>query len=371
MIRTSNRARLLGDATLCIIHTIRSAQQRLLPCPSIAAAGLLGSVILINATRLLADAQQDIPAPEEVEIPITPEPAKGDTDAHVRVQIFLDERRFGPGKIDGQIGEFTRKAALAYNEVNGIEPLEDWGPLLEAAEKSVPEIYATYTVRKEDLRYVSSGLPYKPSQQAKRRYLGYRSLAEFVSERYHTDERFLRKLNKENIRNIYSLRVGTEVKVPNVTPFLIEDVPKHQRFEEDEALTTHSVIVDTKEKQARFLNSEGTLVASFPITPGQRRFIHYGEWTVQNMVTTPTFRWDKSMLSRGRRSNNYHTLPPGPNNPVGVLWAGISKRGIGLHGTNSPHTIGRSRSAGCIRFANWDAVRLSDYIRPGCKVTIK
>ena len=64
-------------------------------------------------------------------------------------------------------------------------------------------------------------------------------------------------------------------------------------------------------------------------------------------------------------------LPPGPNNPVGMLWAGLSKSGIGLHGTASPETIGRSRSAGCVRFANWDIVRLPTLIRPGARVWVK
>lgn len=321
----------------------------------------------ISIADAAADAQ-DIP---ELVAAVTPEPEKSDVDTHVRVQIYLDERNFGPGKIDGAIGQFTRKAVEAYNSARGIEPLEHWGPVLEAANKAVPTPYRNYTVKKEDLKFVTFGLPTSPQAQSGRRYLGYRSVAEFVAERFHTDERFLSKLNKGKIRNIYSIKSGTEVKVPNVTPFLIEEVPEDIRFEEDPDLSANSVIVDTKIKQATFWDSEGKLLASFPITPGRKRFIHYGEWKLLNMVTTPTFRWDKSMLSKGRRSKNYYNLPSGPNNPVGVFWGGISKQGIGLHGTNSPHTIGRSQSAGCIRFANWDAVRLSTLVRPGSRVTIK
>jgi lipoprotein-anchoring transpeptidase ErfK/SrfK len=331
------------------------------------ALGVLAPMIWSGMTASAAADAQDIPEPAAV----TPEPAKEEVDTHVRVQIYLDERNFGPGKIDGAIGEFTRKAVEAYYNSRGISPVEDWGPILEAAAKAVPNPYRTYTVKKEDMKFVTSGLPTSPEAQSKRRYLGYRSIGEFVAERFHTDEAFLAKLNKGKIRSIYNVKPGTEVTVPNVTPFLIEEIPEDVRFEADPELSTRSVIVDTKVNQATFWDSESKLIASFPITPGQKRFIHYGEWELLNMYTTPTFRWDKSMLSKGKRSSTYYNLPSGPNNPVGVFWGGISKPGIGLHGTNSPHTIGRSQSAGCVRFANWDAVRLSSLIRPGSKVTIK
>ena len=44
-----------------------------------------------------------------------PEPSKKDTETILRIQIFLDEKMFGPGKIDGQMGQFTRKAVAHYN----------------------------------------------------------------------------------------------------------------------------------------------------------------------------------------------------------------------------------------------------------------
>jgi lipoprotein-anchoring transpeptidase ErfK/SrfK len=50
---------------------------------------------------------------------------------------------------------------------------------------------------------------------------------------------------------------------------------------------------------------------------------------------------------------------------------GLSRPGIGIHGTNQPDKIGRGRSAGCIRMANWDATKLPKIIRPGATVIIK
>ncbi|MCA9207715.1 MAG: L,D-transpeptidase, partial [Planctomycetales bacterium] len=92
---------------------------------------------------------------------------------------------------------------------------------------------------------------------------------------------------------------------------------------------------------------------------------------LRNMVTLPWWRYDQSLLDTGRRSENAINIPAGPNSPVGIIWNGTSRPGIGLHGTSDPETIGRARSAGCIRLANWDAIRLPTLVRPGATVEIR
>jgi lipoprotein-anchoring transpeptidase ErfK/SrfK len=89
------------------------------------------------------------------------------------------------------------------------------------------------------------------------------------------------------------------------------------------------------------------------------------------MVVLPWWRYDESLLKTGKRSDNALQIPAGPNSPVGVIWCGTSKSGIGMHGTSDPETIGRARSAGCIRLANWDAIRLPNIVRPGSTVEIR
>ncbi len=42
-------------------------------------------------------------------------------------------------------------------------------------------------------------------------------------------------------------------------------------------------------------------------------------------------------------------VPPGPDNPLGDFWIGLSTRHIGIHGTNFPWAVGRLVSRGCIR----------------------
>ena len=85
----------------------------------------------------------------------------------------------------------------------------------------------------------------------------------------------------------------------------------------------------------------------------------------------PWFRWDKAMLMHGKRSGDFHNIPPGPRNEVGLVWIGLNKKGIGIHGTNNPDSIGRSASHGCIRLANWDAVQVLNAVTQGMTVEIK
>jgi lipoprotein-anchoring transpeptidase ErfK/SrfK len=182
--------------------------------------------------------------------------------------------------------------------------------------------------------------------------------------------------------------------VPNVTPFRIESDVSGAQHTRDDLLSGRYVVVDTKTNQLRIFQGEPrpaiiaepgangeipvtvirpnkALIASFPITPGQERFIQYGRFELRNMVELPWWRFDQQFLDTGRRSENALNIPPGPNSPIGVIWCGTSRSGIGLHGTDMPETIGRARSAGCIRLSNWDAIRLSKLFRPGATVEIR
>ena len=54
----------------------------------------------------------------------------------------------------------------------------------------------------------------------------------------------------------------------------------------------------------------------------------------------------------------------------GIMWIALNKKGTGIHGTNTPDSIGRAASHGCIRLANWDVVRLALKIKSGDSVSI-
>ena len=63
-------------------------------------------------------------------------------------------------------------------------------------------------------------------------------------------------------------------------------------------------------------------------------------------------------------------VPPGPGNPLGTRWMGLSAPGVGIHGTSEPWSIGHSESHGCIRMQVPDAEWLYRRVRVGTPVFI-
>ena len=63
-------------------------------------------------------------------------------------------------------------------------------------------------------------------------------------------------------------------------------------------------------------------------------------------------------------------VPPGPGNPLGTRWMGLSAPGVGIHGTDEPWSIGHSESHGCIRMQVLSAEWLFNRVRIGTPVFI-
>ena len=63
-------------------------------------------------------------------------------------------------------------------------------------------------------------------------------------------------------------------------------------------------------------------------------------------------------------------VPPGPNNPLGTRWMGLSSPGVGIHGTDEPASIGYSLSHGCIRMLVPQAEWLFEHVNVGTPVFI-
>lgn len=63
-------------------------------------------------------------------------------------------------------------------------------------------------------------------------------------------------------------------------------------------------------------------------------------------------------------------VPPGPDNPLGTRWMGLSVPGVGIHGTDEPASIGYSQSHGCIRMQVPDAEWLFNRVLVGTTVFI-
>jgi lipoprotein-anchoring transpeptidase ErfK/SrfK len=284
-----------------------------------------------------------------------------------RLQIFLDQKQFCPGKIDGRWGEFTGKALAWYARANGLPADESLYGHLPLAE--LHPIYTTYTVAEADLAWVGP-VASKPAAQAKLKKLLYGGLLEFVSERFHSDPLFLKKLNAGSGLDLENLKPGDTLRVPNVPPFRIEEMKAIASLPVRPELQSRSIHIDRADRMLVLREGE-SILAAFPITPGSERLpTPPGKWRVVGITSFPNFRWDEGVLERGVRTSEFHLLPPGPNNPVGVAWIALSKPGIGIHGTNTPHTIGRSASHGCMRLANWDASRLAEMVTREVRVEI-
>jgi lipoprotein-anchoring transpeptidase ErfK/SrfK len=295
-------------------------------------------------------------------LPKAPEPVED----ILKLQIFLDTQLFGPGRLDGRPGEFTTKALKRYQRAQGLPETEMEAHTLDLA--SVPEAYTTYTIRPEDLTFVGA-LPSQPSAQSKKKYLPYDSLLEFLTERFHSAPELLEFINRP--LKLGALKPGDVVKVPAVQPFLIEQLTEIPKLPEVLEYQTRVIKIDTREKLLDLWEGE-KLLASLPITPGSGHLATPpGTWRIVGITQLPTFRWDAGVLNYGVRTSNFYELPIGPNNPVGVMWIGLNRAGIGIHGTNQPQTIGRSASHGCMRTANWDVVRLVKLITQGMTVTIE
>ena len=340
-----------------------------------------------------------LPASAKKKATHAPKPRKAEIEAATRLQIFLDRANFSPGKIDGHYNDLTRRALALYRESRG-EQSQTPPPQRAAKSNVAPDVkgldlasvnpvFIPYTVTEADLQSVGPS-PKQPPQQAKLKFLPYRDAADAIAEKFHSDVHFLEQLNPGKLKTI---KAGDHVMVPNVEPFELasvkdikpgsevglkaanelEDQPDAQAGSPEEnkgAPANVAIKLDTKTNMLE-VHEGDKLIAAYPVTVGSTHTASpVGEWKVRGIAKMPKFRYDKEMLKHGQRSGNFYVLPPGPRNPVGVMWIALNKKGIGIHGTNDPGSIGHAASHGCVRLANWDVVRLATKIKSGDSVSI-
>ncbi len=105
---------------------------------------------------------------------------------------------------------------------------------------------------------------------------------------------------------------------------------------------------------------------SFAVATGQAIYpTPTGSFTVVDKQRNPWWRPPDSPWAKGLKP-----IPPGPGNPLGTRWMGISAPGVGMHGTPDAASIGYSASHGCIRMQIPDAEWLFDRVRIGTPVFI-
>ena len=246
----------------------------------------------------------------------------------VRLQILLDRAHASPGVIDGYLGENTRKAIRAYEEMRGLavdgEPDEEMWTLLAV---DTGEAAKTYRITKDDLsdRYVER-IPDDYEDMAEMEWLGFQGP--------HGPPAFLRDAL------VASVAEPAETKVKRIT-------------------------VDKGRGVVTAFDDKGAVVMSAPATVGSSDTPSpSGTVTVLGTAPDPTYHYKPDVNFTQGDNREPLTLPPGPNGPVGSMWIDLSEPTYGIHGTAHPALIDKTQSHGCVRLTNWDARALADLVLP-------
>jgi lipoprotein-anchoring transpeptidase ErfK/SrfK len=108
------------------------------------------------------------------------------------------------------------------------------------------------------------------------------------------------------------------------------------------------------------------LVRTFGVATGQSVYpTPTGTFNIVDMQRNPWWRPPDSPWAQGLKP-----IPPGPGNPLGTRWMGLSAPGVGIHGTPDDASIGYSASHGCIRMHIPDAEWLFTHVELGTPVVI-
>jgi hypothetical protein len=108
------------------------------------------------------------------------------------------------------------------------------------------------------------------------------------------------------------------------------------------------------------------LMRKFGVATGQAVYpTPTGTFSIVDMQLNPWWLPPDSPWAKGKKP-----IPPGPGNPLGTRWMGLSAPGVGIHGTPDDASIGYSASHGCIRMHIPDAEWLFHHVKLGTPVVI-
>lgn len=276
---------------------------------------------------------------------------KIDRNVGTKLQALLNWNHSGVGAVDGYWGKNTRKAMQAFQKAQGLPVTEavneeTWQALTKNSTLTSQPVLVSYQLTDADVNVKTTQIPASAEAKAKLDGMYYESVLEALGEKFHISRDYLKSLNPNA-----SFKSGETIIVynpgnPNTTPV--------------------SRVVADKDTQTLYAYDDSdNLVASYPTTVGSTATPSpTGTHKVKVKIHEPNYTYTSD---NGKQS----IIPPGPNNPVGVVWIGLSKPSYGIHGSPDPERISRQASAGCVRLTNWDALSLLGVIKNDATVEFK
>jgi lipoprotein-anchoring transpeptidase ErfK/SrfK len=126
------------------------------------------------------------------------------------------------------------------------------------------------------------------------------------------------------------------------------------------------VIVIRRSSNQLFLYDGMRYRRLFAVATGQHQYpTPLGRFSIVVKWKNPWWYPPNSPWAQGQKP-----IPPGPGNPLGTRWMGLSAPGVGIHGTPSDGSIGYSVSHGCIRMHIPQAEWLFNHVEIGTTVFI-
>jgi lipoprotein-anchoring transpeptidase ErfK/SrfK len=271
----------------------------------------------------------------------------------IKAEILLARAHFSPGEFSGRPGENLNKAIAAFAEAQGKATKkldrELWDKL---ASMSADPVVVDYTISEADMRgpFVEK-IPDNMEMMQGLPHLAYTTPREALAEKFHMSQELLSALNPGK-----KFESGQTILVANISTGSLQE-------------KVNRISVDKAKQELRAFDAGGKLLAYYPATVGSgEKPAPSGTLKVTAVKKDPTYHYNPAYAFKGVRTTKPFTIEPGPNNPVGVVWIGLTGEGYGIHGTPEPGKVGKTQSHGCVRLTNWDVLQLASGVSKGTSV---